>query len=80
MLILSEHRSLRVITKMHLLQIVVSVVLLYLPVAEQQYTPDWDSIDSRPLPGWYDDSKIGIFIHWGVFSVPSFGTEWSVCS
>jgi alpha-L-fucosidase len=24
----------------------------------------------------YDESKIGIFIHWGVFSVPSFGSEW----
>eukprot|EP01121_Diplochlamys_sp_Union-15-3_P021986 TRINITY_DN921_c0_g1_i1.p1 TRINITY_DN921_c0_g1~~TRINITY_DN921_c0_g1_i1.p1 ORF type:complete len:451 (-),score=63.65 TRINITY_DN921_c0_g1_i1:35-1387(-) len=38
-----------------------------------QYKPDWNSIDSRPLPSWYDDSKFGIFIHWGVFSVPSFG-------
>ncbi|XP_054165346.1 alpha-L-fucosidase-like, partial [Oppia nitens] len=42
----------------------------------QRYTPDWKSLDSRPLPVWYDDVKIGIFLHWGVFSVPSFGTEW----
>jgi alpha-L-fucosidase len=48
------------------------------PVTEQQYTPDWTSIDSRPLPAWYDQSKIGIFIHWGVFSVPSFRSEWYV--
>ena len=41
-----------------------------------RYTPDWDSLDSRPLPSWYDDAKFGIFIHWGVFSVPSFGSEW----
>lgn len=41
-----------------------------------QYSPTWDSLDSRPLPTWYDDAKIGIFIHWGVFSVPSFGSEW----
>ena len=40
------------------------------------YTPDWDSIDSRPLPKWYDEAKIGIFVHWGVFSVPGFGSEW----
>lgn len=40
------------------------------------YSPTWDSLDSRPLPTWYDDAKIGIFIHWGVFSVPSFGSEW----
>ncbi|PNF35620.1 Alpha-L-fucosidase [Cryptotermes secundus] len=41
-----------------------------------QYTPTWDSLDSRLLPQWYDEAKIGIFIHWGVFSVPSFGSEW----
>ena len=41
-----------------------------------RYEPTWDSIDSRPLPRWYDESKFGIFIHWGVFSVPSFGSEW----
>ncbi|XP_064601695.1 alpha-L-fucosidase-like [Liolophura sinensis] len=38
-----------------------------------QYQPNWESLDSRPLPDWYDDAKIGIFIHWGVFSVPSVG-------
>lgn len=40
------------------------------------YKPDWKDLDSRPLPRWYDEAKIGIFIHWGVFSVPSFGSEW----
>jgi alpha-L-fucosidase len=40
------------------------------------YEPTWASIDSRPLPTWFDDSKIGIFMHWGLFSVPSFGNEW----
>ncbi|KAK0054541.1 alpha-L-fucosidase [Biomphalaria pfeifferi] len=41
-----------------------------------KYEPNWDSLDSRPLPDWYDQGKIGIFIHWGVFSVPSFSSEW----
>jgi alpha-L-fucosidase len=41
-----------------------------------RYEPNWDSLDSRPLPSWYDEGKIGIFIHWGVFSVPSFSSEW----
>ena len=41
-----------------------------------KYTPDWKSLDSRPLPSWYDEAKVGIFMHWGVFSVPSFGSEW----
>ncbi|XP_070194986.1 alpha-L-fucosidase-like isoform X1 [Littorina saxatilis] len=40
------------------------------------YKPTWESIDSRPLPSWYDEGKLGIFIHWGVFSVPSFTSEW----
>ncbi|KAG8176478.1 hypothetical protein JTE90_007148 [Oedothorax gibbosus] len=41
-----------------------------------KYTPDWASLDARPLPRWFDDAKIGIFLHWGVFSVPGFGSEW----
>ncbi|PVD39018.1 hypothetical protein C0Q70_01645 [Pomacea canaliculata] len=41
-----------------------------------RYEPNWNSLDSRPLPPWYDESKIGIFLHWGVFSVPSFINEW----
>jgi len=49
-----------------------------LPFSEQQYTANWTSLDSRPLPAWYDESKIGIFIHWGVFSVPSISSEWYV--
>lgn len=42
----------------------------------KNYTPDWNSLDTRPLPKWYDEAKVGIFIHWGVYSVPSYGTEW----
>ncbi|RZF45525.1 hypothetical protein LSTR_LSTR005727 [Laodelphax striatellus] len=41
-----------------------------------RYEANWKSIDSRPIPEWYEDAKIGIFIHWGVYSVPSFGSEW----
>lgn len=45
-------------------------------VEKQRYEPTWESLDSRPLPNWYDKAKIGIFIHWGVYSVPTMGTEW----
>ena len=41
-----------------------------------KYQANWHSIDSRPLPRWFDEAKVGIFIHWGVFSVPAFGSEW----
>ena len=40
-----------------------------------KYTPDWTSIDSRPLPSWFDQAKVGIFLHWGVYSVPSYGPQ-----
>ncbi|RZC41424.1 Alpha L fucos domain containing protein, partial [Asbolus verrucosus] len=42
---------------------------------EVRYDPTWESLDTRPIPEWFDDVKIGIFIHWGVFSVPSFGGD-----
>ena len=35
----------------------------------------WRSIDERPLPAWYDDAKFGIFIHWGLYSVPAWGPK-----
>lgn len=44
--------------------------------SELTYEPTWDSLDLRPLPTWYDEAKVGIFIHWGVYSVPTMGTEW----
>lgn len=40
------------------------------------YKPDWEDLDTRPLPQWYDSAKVGIFLHWGVYSVPSFKSEW----
>lgn len=41
----------------------------------QTYQADWSSLDSRPVPQWYKDSKFGIFIHWGVYSVPGWCTK-----
>ena len=38
----------------------------------KKYQANWDSIDSRPTPKWYTDAKFGIFIHWGVYSVPAY--------
>uniref|UniRef100_A0A915PTU5 Putative alpha-L-fucosidase n=1 Tax=Setaria digitata TaxID=48799 RepID=A0A915PTU5_9BILA len=38
--------------------------------------PTWDSIDSRPIPQWYQHAKLGIFCHWGVYSVPAVYSEW----
>jgi len=38
--------------------------------------PDWESLQKYEAPEWYRDAKFGIFIHWGVYSVPAFGNEW----
>jgi len=38
-----------------------------------RYEPTWDSLDRRPMPEWFLDAKFGVFIHWGVYSVPAWG-------
>ena len=44
--------------------------------ATRPYRPDYESLDKYQVPAWYKDAKFGIFIHWGVYSVPAFGNEW----
>ena len=51
------------------------LIISVFTIVTAQYEPNWASIDSRPLPSWYDESKVGIFMHWGVFSVAAFGTN-----
>jgi alpha-L-fucosidase len=34
--------------------------------------PNWDTLDRRTNPAWFERDKIGILIHWGVYSVPGF--------
>ena len=36
------------------------------------YEPTWESIGEHEVPEWYDDAKFGIFIHWGIYSVPGW--------
>lgn len=36
------------------------------------YIPTTGSLNTRPIPTWFDDAKFGIFIHWGLYSVPAF--------
>jgi alpha-L-fucosidase len=47
-------------------------LLLVGSLSAQTYEPNWDSIDKRPTPAWFNDAKFGIFIHWGVYAVPSY--------
>src|SRR5581483_11242850 len=40
------------------------------------YRPDWATLMHYEQPQWYKDAKFGIFIHWGVYSVPAAENEW----
>ena len=46
-------------------------------LAAQPYEADWESLKQHPdAPEWFRDAKLGIYFHWGVYSVPAFGSEW----
>ncbi len=45
-------------------------------IANGPYEDDWSSLAKVNVPGWYQSAKFGIFIHWGVYSVPAFDNEW----
>jgi alpha-L-fucosidase len=51
------------------------VVVATLSAAETRYEPKWESLDKRPSPQWFLDAKFGIFIHWGLYSVPGWGVK-----
>lgn len=40
------------------------------------FAPAWSSLEKFTTPDWYQDAKFGIFIHWGLYSVPAFDNEW----
>lgn len=56
-----------------------AICLLYISLHSQaqNYQPNWESLDKRPTPQWFKDSKFGIFIHWGVYAVPGWSTKGS---
>ncbi|NKB71662.1 MAG: hypothetical protein GKR89_31695 [Candidatus Latescibacteria bacterium] len=45
-------------------------------IPEGPFEPTWESLSKYEVPRWYVDGKFGIFIHWGVYSVPAYGSEW----
>lgn len=44
--------------------------------AQEKYQATWESLAKYKTPDWFRDAKFGIFIHWGVYSVPAYGSEW----
>jgi hypothetical protein len=46
-------------------------------VAAGPYKADWESLkEHQEAPDWFRDAKIGIYFHWGVYTVPAYGNEW----
>ena len=44
--------------------------------ARQKYQATWESLSQYQVPAWYRDAKFGIFLHWGIYSVPAHANEW----
>ena len=40
--------------------------------AQRPYEANWASLDARPTPQWFSDAKFGVFICWGLYSVPAW--------
>ena len=39
-----------------------------------RFEPTWESIRTHEVPAWFHDAKLGIFVHWGLYSVPAWAT------
>ncbi len=47
------------------------------PKGTEVFQPNWENLaQNYKFPQWFTDGKFGIFIHWGVYSVPAYGSEW----
>ncbi|MCR5675761.1 MAG: alpha-L-fucosidase [Lachnospiraceae bacterium] len=45
-------------------------------IAEGPFSADWASLSRMRTPGWFDENRLGIFTHWGIYSVPAHANEW----
>jgi alpha-L-fucosidase len=41
-----------------------------------KFQPTWASLEQYTVPDWFRDAKFGIFLHWGIYSVPAHSSEW----
>ncbi len=47
------------------------------PMIDGPFQPTWESLrDNYHLPTWFNQAKFGIFIHWGLYSIPARLNEW----
>jgi len=40
-----------------------------------RYEANWESLDRRPMPEWFNEAKFGIFVVWGPYSVPAWAPK-----
>ena len=44
---------------------------------DMPYAENWESLEKhQAAPEWFRNAKLGIYFHWGVYTVPAFGSEW----
>jgi len=54
-----------------------TIILFGTPIFAAEFEPSWESLSRHEsAPEWFRDAKFGIYFHWGVYSVPAFGSEW----
>lgn len=45
-------------------------------IEQGPFKDTWESLEQYDVAKWYQKAKFGIFIHWGLYSIPAFGSEW----
>lgn len=58
--------------KLPKISILFFLYLLAAPLYGQEEAPTWEALRARPYPQWFEDAKLGVFIHWGIYSVPAY--------
>lgn len=49
------------------------------PPVAGPFQPTWESLrDNYRVPAWFGQAKFGIFIHWGLYSIPAHINEWYI--
>lgn len=61
--------------KTFFLLVLICFISSYHVNSQETYKPTWESLDSRPIPDWFQNAKFGIFIHWGPYSVPAWSPK-----
>ncbi|WP_297086549.1 alpha-L-fucosidase [uncultured Draconibacterium sp.] len=57
--------------------IIALAILAYVGIAQKKYTTDWENLKQhKAVPEWFADAKLGVYFHWGVYSVPATDGEW----